>query len=275
MYTDKRTIRRALLRFQLYCELFHQPGDSSESVSDWEERLEEQEAFWLRYEWWEVEEVKCIYQVLVFCFENTTAGELPQFYEASDGELSQRGLIQLRHFLDESIAPPTEFGRGYSRRFLARSFYGFRRADPDDFGHFSHPRPPYIQYHVDAGVVPAGTYRTLVREREGKWKYTIRQGPGKNRKWMPSPYPGVQLEDFNHNRPDEYWAVTGDEEKRKFLRLIGWVFWRGKDLYDWIEFRKPFALFRLEAEEIDEDWDASRGLLNRKPFRWADYEQFD
>lgn len=109
MFTDKRRIRRALLRFQLYCELFHQPGDSSESVSDWEERLEEQEAFWLRYEWWEVEEVKCIYQVLVFCFENTTAGDLSQFYEASDGEHpQQRGLIQLRHFLDESVAPPQQ-----------------------------------------------------------------------------------------------------------------------------------------------------------------------
>lgn len=92
---------------------------------------------------------------------------------------------------------------------------------------------------------------------------------------MPSPYPGVQFEDFDHKRPDEYWAVTENEEKRKFLRLIGWVFWRGKDLYDWMEFGKPFALFRLEAGEIDEDWDAPRGLLHRKPFRWANYEQFD
>ncbi len=31
---DKHRIRRALLRFQLYCELFHQPGESSASDND-------------------------------------------------------------------------------------------------------------------------------------------------------------------------------------------------------------------------------------------------
>ncbi|KAH8779000.1 hypothetical protein BGZ57DRAFT_927203 [Hyaloscypha finlandica] len=47
---DKHRIRRALLRFQLYCELFHQPGESlaSDNKDDWEGRLSEQELFWLR-----------------------------------------------------------------------------------------------------------------------------------------------------------------------------------------------------------------------------------
>lgn len=284
----KRQIRRALLRFQLYCELFHQPGDnSSESISDWEERLEEQEAFWLRYEWWEVEEVKCIYQVLIFCFENTTAAaeslqhlsssETPDAEQSDNQQHQQRGLVQLRRFLDDSIAPPTAFGAGYLRRFMARSFHGFRRADPDDFGHFSQPRPLYMPHHVAAGVIPAGSYRTLVRKceetPEGRRMYTIRQGPGKTRKWVPSPYPGVQLEHFKRCPPYEYRAVPGNEkEKRQFLRLIGWVFWRGSDLSDWVEFNKSFTLFRLESGEIDEDWDAPRGLYNRRPFRWVDCE---
>lgn len=270
MFTDKRRIRRALLRFKLYCELFRQPGDGSESVSDWEEHLEEQEAFWDFYEWWEVEEVKCIYQVLVFCLENTTVSESSHYSEDSEKDKQQRGLVQLRHFLDDSIAPPTAFGEGYFRRFLSRSFHGFRRADPDNYSYFSQPRPAYSLHFVAAGVEPAGTYRTLVHELEN-FRYKISQGPGKNRKWMPSPYPGVQLEHFNHNAPEEYKRVEGEEkDKRRFLRLIGWVFWRRDDLYDWIEFDKPFETFRLEAGEIDKDWDAPRGLFCRKPFRWAD-----
>ena len=49
---NKHRIRRALLRFQLYCELFHQLGESlaSDNKDDWEGRLSEQELFWLRYE---------------------------------------------------------------------------------------------------------------------------------------------------------------------------------------------------------------------------------
>lgn len=109
MWSDKRRIRRALLRFQLYCELFHQPGDSSEKVDDWEERFEEQEVFWLRFEWWEVEEVKCVYQVLVFCLENASPRSSISGQVSGD-DSQQRGLTQLRHFLDDSVAPPAAFG---------------------------------------------------------------------------------------------------------------------------------------------------------------------
>ena len=90
---------------------------------------------------------------------------------------------------------------------------------------------------------------------------------------MPSPYPGVQLEHFNHRVPAECRRVVGDKKDiRRFLRLIGWVFWRRDKLYDWVELGKSFETFRLEAGDIDEDWDAPRGLYRRKPFRWADCE---
>lgn len=46
---------------------------------------------------------------------------------------------------------------------------------------------------------------------------------------------------------------------------------RGK-FTDWFAFDKSLETFRLEAGDIDEDWDAPRGLYRRKPFRWADYE---
>lgn len=163
IWRDKRPIRRALVRFQLYCELFHQPGDASESVSDWEERLQEQEAFWLHYEWWEVEEVKCIYQAIVFCLENTSIGETSQSGKVLPDAIQERGLTQLRHFFDESIARPTTFGEGYLRRFLARSFRGFRQADPDDYSYFSTPRPAGLGELVSPGRPFKGTgiYRTL------------------------------------------------------------------------------------------------------------------
>jgi hypothetical protein len=99
-----------LLRFQLYCELVYHPGDSFETVSEWEERTEEQDVFWLRCEWWEVEEVKCVYQVLVFCLEN--ASPRSSRSEKVSGEQSQqRGLTQLRNFLDDSTACPTALGK--------------------------------------------------------------------------------------------------------------------------------------------------------------------
>jgi hypothetical protein len=274
MWSDKRRIRRALLRFQLYCELFHQPGDCSESVSDWEERLQEQEVFWLHYEWWEVEEVKCIYQVIVFCLENASAGGSSHSSEVLRDDGQQRGLTQLRYFLDDSIARPNAFGEGYLRRFLTRPFHGFQEADPEDYGYFSQSRPAYMQHFAAAGIQPDHTYRTLFHKYEN-FRYVVSQGPGRNRKWMPSPYPGVQLEHLNrrHCPPAECRRVIGDDKDiRRFLRLIGWVFWRRDKLYDWVEFGKSFETFRLEAGDMDEDWDAPRGLYYRKPFRWADYE---
>jgi hypothetical protein len=48
MWNDKQRIRIALLRFQLYCELFHHPDSKGPGPEcDWEERLAEQLVFWL------------------------------------------------------------------------------------------------------------------------------------------------------------------------------------------------------------------------------------
>lgn len=144
--------------------------------------------------------------------------------------------------------------------------------DPDDYGYFSQPRPEYKPHFAAAGVIPSGTHRTLYREREDR-RWMIRQGPGRNRKWMPSPYPGVQIEHFNRTAPAELRRVGKDEkDRRRSLRMIGWVFWGSEKLYDWLEFGKSFEVFKLEAGEIDEDWDAPRGLYRRNPFRWADHE---
>jgi hypothetical protein len=176
----------------------------------------------------------------------------------------------LRHFLDDSIAAPTAFGVGYLCRFLARSFHGFHQADPDDFGYFSYPRPKYMIRYVAMGTVPPGSYRTLIYERENH-REIIRQGPGKNRKWLLSPYPGFQLEYLHRWYLEEYKGDVGDEKgKRLFLRLVGWAFWNGNDLNDWINFGKSFAAFRDEARERE-----NRGLYRRKRVRYLDAEYSD
>ena len=60
-------IRRALLRFQLYAQLFHRPEPTDEIVSDrdWEQRPHHQQYFWTRVTSVEVEECKCIYGLLI------------------------------------------------------------------------------------------------------------------------------------------------------------------------------------------------------------------
>lgn len=259
---DKHRIRRALLRFQLYCELFHQPGESlaSDNKDDWEGRLSEQELFWLRYEWWEVEEVKCIYQLLVFSLaldcprENSGSG----IQDSLEGRLQKRGLPQLRHFLDRSNT--TLFGERYLHKFLSRAFHGFSKVDPDDLNYFSLPRPLYRAHFTTAMIKPPGTYRSLT------------SSTNKSRRWEPSPYPGVQLEHLtdpilNPTLPTECRPLKSKpQELKKFVRLIGWVFWSSEKLYDWVEFGKSFYEFRLEVGDFDQDWD---NCGHGKPFRWA------
>lgn len=60
-------MRRALLRLQLYAQLFHQPEATDAIISDrdWEQRPKLQQYFWTRFESVEVEECKCLYLLLV------------------------------------------------------------------------------------------------------------------------------------------------------------------------------------------------------------------
>jgi len=258
---DLHRIRRALLRFQLYCELFRQPGDSSDNDDDWEERISEQEYFWLRYEWWEVEEVKCIYELLLFSLKASVQLVGSEMEYLSADLRQERGLPQLRHFLDGTAITP--FGNSYLRRFLSKGFHDFSMADPDDFSYFSLPRPTYEPHFATAMIKPPGTYRTLPPSTSN------------TRRWQPSPYPGVQLEELtkptlNPVLPFERRQLQSrsPRELRTFVRLFGWVFLDWRKLYDWVEFGKSFFEFRLEAGDFDQD-DRARG------FRWEDRDIID
>lgn len=114
-------MRRALLRFQLFAELFHQPGDASDSVSDWEERFCAQEVFWARYQPFEVEECKCIYYLLIVYLRSNMEDKVLGPGRDED-PIQHRGLPQLRNFIEDD-APYTRFGLSYVRRFLDRALY--------------------------------------------------------------------------------------------------------------------------------------------------------
>ena len=60
-------LQRALLRFQLYCQLFHSPQDYKKCYrfGDWERRYLAQHWYWTRFERMEIEECKSIYHLLV------------------------------------------------------------------------------------------------------------------------------------------------------------------------------------------------------------------
>jgi hypothetical protein len=258
MWSDKWRISRAFLRFQLYCELFHQPHnqcDGKQLALDWEQRIPEQRAFWLRYEWWEVEEVKCLYATLVFCLQHVDpyyATGLAHAVEGKEQEIRpERGMMQLRHFLDPSSARPGPFGLTYLHLFLAHQFEGFIEADPTDYTYFSEARYGFRNHFAFNG----GT-----------------------RKWPPSLYPGVQ---FDHmlaykNMPRECKRVVESRgDVKKFLRLVGWVFWGSSKIHEWLEEKKGFETFVLESERkrLCEQREEARVLEGMEALRLQDMDE--
>ncbi|OJJ30388.1 hypothetical protein ASPWEDRAFT_45962, partial [Aspergillus wentii DTO 134E9] len=72
-------MRRALLRIQLYAELFHQPGDASLSnePDEWETQASEIKLFWGRYDLVEMRECKCIYIAIALSVGHETYYKKP------------------------------------------------------------------------------------------------------------------------------------------------------------------------------------------------------
>lgn len=231
MWKDKYRLRRALLRFQLYCELFHNPGDDNPSDMSsswgWEDNWEAQELFWLRYEWWEVEEVKCVYHTLHFhldCQSKSTSHILKPDCATRPviPPLSLRGLPTLFTALTTKCPLKlSTFQKAYLKNFLQRAFSGFRITDPEDLGHFSQGRIPNL-FH---DPIPFPTYRT-----------------GEMRRWETSPFPGVTLKQLCvqtygcNTVPREVQRLNTTSKRRQVLRYLGWCFWERKDLAEWAFF---------------------------------------
>ncbi|KAL2009367.1 hypothetical protein VTN00DRAFT_7561 [Thermoascus crustaceus] len=102
---DVEPINFRMRRFQLFAELFHQPGDDSCDTG--------------HYEPFEVEECKCICYLLVECLRANMGKKI--LWPGQDEDLIQhRGLPQLRNFIEDDV-PYTKFGLSYVRRFLTKA----------------------------------------------------------------------------------------------------------------------------------------------------------
>ncbi|KAL6716231.1 hypothetical protein ACLMJK_005797 [Lecanora helva] len=117
-------IRRALLRFQLYTQIFHQPGatDSIVAAKDWEQRVLEQQFFWTRLETVEIEECRCIYAML---FEVLSRIHNQRLDTPDTSEMSgKRGLYLLQPILLD--LPFSALHASYAHNFVKYAFTGFR-----------------------------------------------------------------------------------------------------------------------------------------------------
>ena len=189
---EDRRIRRALLRFQLYAQLFHQPEATDELVSDrdWEQRLHQQQYFWTRFTSVEVEECKCIYGLLVHIISYMRP---IQPTETHCDESSQRGLPLLQCvFAGSTISP---LASSYAERFADYAFTGLDELDPHDGNYF----------------LPYRDFQNQVLPRTRKYK----------------PSDAFREENFGvivYERPMKYDPVVR-QTHRTGWRLLGYCFW--------------------------------------------------
>ena len=133
-------LRRALLRFHLYCQLFHQPGgdvDGFSSDRDWERRHMAQFLFWTQLERVEIEECKCIYLLLYAYLRElgplNVAEEWANLGVHDDSSWRQmRGLPILRRIIEGGEAPSSAFNVSYAQSFQIYAFSGLDELDPSD-----------------------------------------------------------------------------------------------------------------------------------------------
>ena len=214
-------IRRALLRFQLYTQLFHQPEATDEIVSDrdWEQRHLMQQHFWTRFESVEAEECRCIYSLLYY--------SLSQLYpilpsssdsfatQSSPVKSKQRGLPLLQPVL--SGAPLTPLAASYAQRFVEYAFTGLDKVDPHDSNFF-------LPFH------------DFQQHSEDRWKRTKRYKPSEAERESNF---GVQMD----RMPRKFDPVV-KRGNRPGWRLLGYCFW-DKERTDW----KPEGLiWSFDAE---------------------------
>lgn len=149
-------IRRALLRFQLYTQLFHQPEATDEIISDrdWEQRPRFEQHFWKRFTSVEAEECKCVYVVLLHALWymrpfSPSSHQNPNI-GANNGRSKQRGLSLLGSVF--SGAPLSSLTSSYAERFVEYAFTGLDKVDPHDanfflpYHDFQNPEPPHSLY---------------------------------------------------------------------------------------------------------------------------------
>ena len=185
-------IRRALLRFQLYAQLFHQPEATDELVSDrdWEKRHHQEQYFWTRFTSVEVEECKCIYGLLAHI---TSCIRPIQPSQTCCDKSSQRGLPLLYCVFAASTISP--LASSYAERFADYAFTGLDKTDPHDGNYF----------------LPYRDFQNQVLPRTKRYK----------------PSDAFREENFGvetYDRPMKYDPVIRQTHRTGY-RLLGYCFW--------------------------------------------------
>lgn len=205
---EELRIRRALLRFQLYTQLFHQPEATDEIVSDrdWEQRHLMEQHFWTRFDSVEAEECKCIYSLLYYSLIHLSP-ILPSTSEASTShsppvKSKRRGLPLLRLVFSGAALSP--LASSYAQRFVEYAFTGLEKVDPHCGNYFL----PFhdFQAHKD------------------RWERSKRYQPSEARRETNF---GVRRRPM----PKKYHPVLREPD-RMALRLIGYCFW-DEERTDW------------------------------------------
>lgn len=175
---EDQRIRRALLRFQLYAQLFHQPEATDELVSDrdWEQRHHQQQYLWTRFTSVEVGECKCIYRLLVSIVSYMRPIQPSQTH---CDKSSQRGLPLLHCvFAGSTISP---LASSYAGRFANYAFTRMDKLDPHDgnyflpFRDFQNQVLPRTKKHKPSDAFREENFGVMVYDRPMKYDPVIRQ----------------------------------------------------------------------------------------------------
>ena len=200
-------LRRALLRFQLYTQIFHQPG-ITEEVSpdrDWEDRPSSQYSFWTRFAESEAEECKCIYVSLT----RSTESILPLVSMTKSAPSAARGLHLLQNILIGAPLTPLEVS--YTRSFVEHARRGLEPLEVS-----------YAQSLVVHG------HREMYELYPSYWSDEI--SAKRIRRYEPSPCHGMR----NWNWGRQQWFASSalhTIDRRARWRLAGYCFW-DKDRLD-------------------------------------------
>lgn len=125
----KLAVRTALLRIQLYTELFHQPLDNSGAMNDWDTDIVALREYWDFFQ--SVEHLrlcKFLYKAISVSVSHEVDHKQLRLMEDGPDRLCLRGLPQMRRFMRDYRY--TEFGLNYVRRLMKRDVDSIETLDP-------------------------------------------------------------------------------------------------------------------------------------------------
>ena len=220
---SERRIRRALLRLKLYWELLYQVEHPRGKPLRNGLKLQAQKCYWHQFEWWELEECACIYDLFSSCLRRAKFRTLKikqKFSSKTEETLSQddytlldEGLPQLHYFINDDSEIRCDLGFG--SQFYEDTFKVKYAAGMED--------------NSDRDINPGDPALKPIRQR-----------------WKPSPPPGYSLSNYTYR---VIWAFNKLQRSgscpdmvvvKARLRRQGWCFWEHDILELLIRSTTPF-----------------------------------